>query len=129
MAGLGGAAGRKAYLSIRKHDHFTPTREIRRHVRALARNHPEGWKMHIYMAVALVLTIISLGGERIGVRKCMHGPDGSHHDIIIIVTIVIMLTGVGGGRYEEVQGRDGSHHHVIIMIIIMLTGVRGHKSC
>ena len=30
-------------MLIRKHDHFTPTREIRRHVRALTRNHPEGW--------------------------------------------------------------------------------------
>ena len=30
---------------IRKHDHFTPTREIRQHVRALARNHPAGWKL------------------------------------------------------------------------------------
>jgi len=28
-----------------EHDHFTPTREIKRHVRALARNHPEGWKL------------------------------------------------------------------------------------
>ena len=74
------------------------------------------------MAAALVLTNISLGGERIGVRKCMHGPDGSHHNI---VTIVIMLTGVGGGRYEEVQGRDGRHHHVIIMIIIMLSQCAG----
>jgi hypothetical protein len=35
----------KACLSISKHDHFTPPREIKRHVRALARNHPEGWKM------------------------------------------------------------------------------------
>ena len=26
-------------LSIRKDDHFTPTRKIRKHVRALARNH------------------------------------------------------------------------------------------
>ena len=34
---LGGKAG----LLIRKHDHFTPTREIKRHV---AHNHPEGWK-------------------------------------------------------------------------------------
>jgi len=31
--------GGKACLSIRKHDHFTPTREIRRHARALAHNH------------------------------------------------------------------------------------------
>ena len=34
-------AGGKACLSIRKHDHLTPTRKIRRHIRALARNHPE----------------------------------------------------------------------------------------
>ena len=34
--------GGKAGLLIRKHDHFTPTREIRRHVRALARNRPGG---------------------------------------------------------------------------------------
>jgi len=32
------AQGGEACLSIRKHDNFTPTREIRRHVRALA--HP-----------------------------------------------------------------------------------------
>ena len=37
--------GGKACLLIRKHDHFTPTREIERHVRALARNNPEGWKL------------------------------------------------------------------------------------
>ena len=30
----------KACLSIRKHDHFTSTRETRQHVRALARNKP-----------------------------------------------------------------------------------------
>ena len=35
----------KACLLIRKHDHFTPTRTIKRHVRALARNHPEGWTL------------------------------------------------------------------------------------
>ena len=34
----------KACLFIRKQDQFTLTREIKRHVRALARNHPEGWK-------------------------------------------------------------------------------------
>ena len=39
----GPAPGGIACLSIRKHDHFTPTREMRRYVRALtARNHPEG---------------------------------------------------------------------------------------
>jgi len=37
--------GGEACLLIRKHDHFTPTREIKRHVRAIARNHPEGWKL------------------------------------------------------------------------------------
>jgi len=35
----------KTGLLIYKHDHFTPTREIERHIRALARNHPEGWKL------------------------------------------------------------------------------------
>ena len=35
----------KACLLIRKHDHFTPLREIKRHLRALARNHPEGCKL------------------------------------------------------------------------------------
>ena len=30
--------GEKAGLSIRKHDHYTPTREIERHVRALVHN-------------------------------------------------------------------------------------------
>jgi len=35
--------GGKARLLIRKYDHFTPAREMRRDVRALtARNHPEG---------------------------------------------------------------------------------------
>ena len=29
-------------MLIRKHDHFTPAREIRRHGGQLARNHPEG---------------------------------------------------------------------------------------
>ena len=36
--------GEKTCLFIRKHDHFSPTRDIRRHVRALARN-PEGRKL------------------------------------------------------------------------------------
>ena len=40
-----GSKGGGACLLIRKHDHFTPTREIRRHVRALARDHPKGWKL------------------------------------------------------------------------------------
>ena len=40
------ASGGKACLSIRKHDHFTPAREIKRHVRALGRNHPEGYNLH-----------------------------------------------------------------------------------
>jgi hypothetical protein len=34
--------GAKACLSIRKYDHFMLTREIKRHVRALAHHHPEG---------------------------------------------------------------------------------------
>ena len=35
--------GGKACLSIRKHNHFTPAREIRRNVRTFtARNRPEG---------------------------------------------------------------------------------------
>ena len=33
--------GGKACLFIRKHEHFTPTREIRRHVRTLARHHAQ----------------------------------------------------------------------------------------
>ena len=37
--------GGKACLLIRKHDHFTPMKEIKRHVSALARNHPEGWNL------------------------------------------------------------------------------------
>jgi len=50
--------GGKACLLIRKHDHFTPTREIKRHVRALARNHPEGWKLqrHISLTTTNYLT-------------------------------------------------------------------------
>ena len=39
-----------ACLLIRKHDHFTPTREIKRHVRALARNHPEGWNLQRHVS-------------------------------------------------------------------------------
>ena len=41
----GGVFHGKACLLIHKHDHFTPTREIKRHVRALARHHSEGWKL------------------------------------------------------------------------------------
>ena len=37
--------GGEASLTILTHDYFTPTREIRRYVGALARNHPEGWKL------------------------------------------------------------------------------------
>ena len=50
--------GGKACLSIRKHDHFTPTMQIRRHVRALARNHPAGWKLqgHVSPATTSYLT-------------------------------------------------------------------------
>ena len=35
----------KVVHQFAKHDHFMPTREIRQHVRALARNRPEGWKL------------------------------------------------------------------------------------
>ena len=35
----------KTDLSIRRHDHFSPTREIKRHVSTPARHHPEGWKL------------------------------------------------------------------------------------
>jgi len=41
----GKVRGGEACLLIRKLDHSTPTREIKRHVRALARNHPEGWRL------------------------------------------------------------------------------------
>ena len=34
-----------ACLLISEHDHFTPTRKIKQRVRALAHNHPAGWKM------------------------------------------------------------------------------------
>jgi len=37
--------GGNTCLLIRKHDNFTPTREIKRHVMALARNPPEGWNL------------------------------------------------------------------------------------
>ena len=36
--------GERGVSFIRKHDHFMPSREIEHHVRALAHNHPEGWK-------------------------------------------------------------------------------------
>ena len=36
--------GEREASLIRKHDHFMPSREIEQHVRALAHNHPEGWK-------------------------------------------------------------------------------------
>jgi len=49
---IGWAGGGKAGLLIRKHDHFTPTRENKRHVRALARNHPEGWKLQGHVSPA-----------------------------------------------------------------------------
>ena len=44
--------GGKACLFIHKHEHFTPTREIKRHVRALARNHPAGWKLQGHVSPA-----------------------------------------------------------------------------
>jgi hypothetical protein len=40
-AAWGGGAGRL----VRKHDHNTPARAIKRHVRALACNHPKGWSI------------------------------------------------------------------------------------
>ena len=42
--------GGKACLLIRKHDHFTPPREIKGHVRALARNHPEEWNLQRHVS-------------------------------------------------------------------------------
>ena len=36
--------GERQVYYFHKHDHYTRLREIERHVRALARNHPEGWK-------------------------------------------------------------------------------------
>jgi hypothetical protein len=39
-------------LLIRINDHFTPTREIKRHVRALARHLPEGWKLQGHVSPA-----------------------------------------------------------------------------
>ena len=54
--------GGEAGLLIRKHDHFTPTRKIRRHVKALARNHPEEWKVQCQdlelVALARCLTAV-----------------------------------------------------------------------
>ena len=44
--------GGKACLLIRKNDHFTPTREIRQRVRALARHHPNGWKFQRHVSPA-----------------------------------------------------------------------------
>jgi len=46
--------GGKTCLLIRKHDHFTLTREIKRHVRALARNYPEGWKFGSWTGILSV---------------------------------------------------------------------------
>ena len=37
--------GRKACFLISKDDHFTPTRETKRHVKERAHNHSEGWKL------------------------------------------------------------------------------------
>ena len=47
-----GYRGGKASLLIRKHDRFTPTGEIRRHVTALACDHAEDWKLqeHTYFS-------------------------------------------------------------------------------
>ena len=59
--------GGKAGFIIRKHYYFTPTREIRPHVRALARNHPEGWKLqrHVSLITTRYLTYrIGLCGWR-----------------------------------------------------------------
>ena len=53
---LSALKGGKARVLIRKHDHFTPTMEIKRHVRALARNHPEGWKLQGHVGKASLRT-------------------------------------------------------------------------
>ena len=52
------ARGGKACQSSCKHDHFTSMREIGQHVRALARNHQEGWKLqgHVSSATTNYLT-------------------------------------------------------------------------
>ena len=50
----------EASLLIRKHDHFTPAREIRPNVRALARNHPIGWNLLIVVVGVLIILILIL---------------------------------------------------------------------
>ena len=49
---------RKACSSIRKQDHFAPTKELRNHAMAMDRNHSEGWKLqgHVSPAATNYLT-------------------------------------------------------------------------
>jgi len=52
--------GGKACLSIGEHNHFTPTRGIKRHVRALARNHPKarrGVRVTVEVSRSLCLSL------------------------------------------------------------------------
>ena len=72
--------GGKACLSIRKHDHVTPTREIRRHVRALARN--------LYLSRSRP----DPGRERALYRQ----PTGPNHFIIVM----IRWTGLAPWEFE-----------------------------
>ena len=84
---LASLLGGGACLLIRKHDHFTTTREIKRHVRAQARNHPEGWKLqgHVSPTTTNCLTYWirllvgamqwsggggGVAGNLVGVRAC-----------------------------------------------------------
>ena len=46
--------GGEACALICKHDHCTPTREIRRHVWPSARNHPEGRKLQVHISPVVI---------------------------------------------------------------------------
>ena len=69
--------GGKACLLLCKYDHFSPTREIRRHVRALARNYPEGWNLQRHVSPAAPNSLTSrIGLEGLGFRVWGEGVVG-----------------------------------------------------
>jgi hypothetical protein len=51
-------SGGEAYLLTCKHHHCKPTRELKRHVRALACYHPEGWKMRGHVSPTITNYLI-----------------------------------------------------------------------
>jgi len=101
-------------LSIRKHDHFTPTREIKRHVRALARNHPEGWKLQGHVSPATT----NYRTYRIGLDLWRRRPDPPH--AAAPATPALQRREEPRARGREVRGERGREVRGEVLLLLML---------